>query len=66
MQNELEVKKLKITVSGPATSGKTTLLNTIKACLERDFYFRTSFANWQIELVEKTEDLDEKKETTDE
>lgn len=66
VSNELMNKKLKITVSGSVASGKTLLLSIIKECLERDFFFRTKFANVQIALEEKVEDLDnieEKKET---
>lgn len=66
MQNELQNRKLRITVSGALGAGKTTLLGIIKECLERDFFFRTKFANVQIALEEKVEDLDnieEKKET---
>ena len=52
-QNEMITRNLTITVEGEAKSGKTTLLNIIKNCLERDFTFRTLFAGANIKLEEK-------------
>lgn len=58
-QNEIVARNLTITVEGEAKSGKTTLLNIIKTCLERDFTFRTLFAGANIKLEEKlVENLD--------
>lgn len=57
MQNELQNRKLRITVSGALGAGKTTLLGIIKECLERDYKFRTMFAGAEISMTEVIEDL---------
>ena len=75
--NELQTTRtlfnteLKITVSGKVASGKTTLLNIIKDCLERDYVFRTMFAGCKIAIDEQTipdeqpSIVEEKKEEND-
>lgn len=55
----MNVDKLKITVSGMNLDAAKRLSNIISECLERDFIFRTSFANWIIAVEEKLEDLDD-------
>lgn len=60
--NELINRKLKITVSGEEKSGKTTLSKIIKDCLERDYVFRTLFANAQISMEEKVESIPDRVE----
>jgi ABC-type lipoprotein export system ATPase subunit len=59
---ELQNRKLKITVSGAAGAGKTTLLNIIRGCLERDYVFRTLFAGAEIMVDEKVEELPDRVE----
>lgn len=51
--NELVERELQILVLGKPSSGKTTLINLIKNCLERDYAFRTLFANAKISIDEK-------------
>ena len=56
--NELINRELRIIVYGKVGVGKTTLCNIIKNCLERDYSFRTLFANAKIsidEALDKTE-----------
>lgn len=54
LQNdELIERELQIIVFGKPNSGKTTLINLIKNCLERDYAFRTLFANAKISIDEK-------------
>lgn len=54
LQNdELVERELQIIVFGKPNSGKTTLINLIKNCLERDYAFRTLFANAKISIDEK-------------
>lgn len=49
--------ELKITVSGMDLNAAKELSNIILQCLERDYLFRTQFANWKIAVDEKLEDL---------
>lgn len=55
----MNTDKLKITVSGMNLDAAKRLSSIISQCLERDFIFRTNFANWIIAVEEKLEDLDD-------
>ena len=49
--------ELKITISGMNLDAAKELSKIILQCLERDYIFRTQFANWKIAIDEKLEDL---------
>ena len=62
MYNELNSVEVAIIVKSSVESDKDELLPIIKECLERDFVFRTQFANRRVILdYEKVEDATEHK-----
>jgi len=60
---ELNNDELAIIVKSSVESDEDELLPIIKACLERDYVFRTKFANRKVILdYEKVEDASKHKE----
>lgn len=58
---DTQEKKLRVIVYGKQGTGKTTLCHIIKNCLERDYSFRTLFADYKISLEEVLEEENQTK-----
>jgi ABC-type lipoprotein export system ATPase subunit len=53
MENKQEkLPNLRIIIAGPTKSGKSTLINIIKRCLENDYTFRAFFAGANVDVLE--------------
>ena len=50
MYNDLNNDEVAIIAKSPVESDETELLSIIKYCLERDYVFRTKFANRRVIL----------------